>query len=196
MLVGVGQLYAARVIDAGDRVYIQDQTGVRWDVTQAKSLGFKPEKFQYGIGKYAFETLDDTHIRDATSSKRNPRVIGIAEGDQAQAYSVPKLRYHEIANTHLGDKPLAVGYWPLVNLAAVYSRTVDGQKLTLAPSGWTYKNTFVLYDKETETLWYPYSDGLRGIQGPYFNHRLPKISSKDTRWEKWQQQHPDSKILD
>ncbi len=110
MLVGVGQLYAARVIDAGDRVYIQDQTGVRWDVTQAKSLGFKPEKFQYGIGKYAFETLDDTHIRDATSSKRNPRVIGIAEGDQAQAYSVPKLRYHEIANTHLGDKPLAVGY--------------------------------------------------------------------------------------
>jgi hypothetical protein len=78
----------------------------------------------------------------------------------------------------------------------VYSRTIDGQKLTLAPSGWTYKNTFVLYDKETETLWYPYSDGLRGIQGPYFNRWLPRISSEDTRWEKWQKRHPDSKILD
>ncbi|MBW1841122.1 MAG: DUF3179 domain-containing protein [Deltaproteobacteria bacterium] len=40
-----------------------------------------------------------------------------------------------------------------MDLAAVYSREIDGRKLTLAPSGWTYKNTFVLYDKETGTLW-------------------------------------------
>ena len=107
---GISLSQAARVIHKDDRVYILDQTGVQWDVTQAKSLGFKPENFQYGIGKYAFETLDDSHLRDASPSERNSRVIGIAEGDQAQAYSVPKLRYHEIANTHLGDEPLAVGY--------------------------------------------------------------------------------------
>ena len=110
VLIGFKQLFAAKVIDDGDRIYIQDQTGFRWDVTQAKELGFKPQNFQYGIGKYAFETLDDSHLRDATPSERNTRVIGIAEGDQAQAYSVPKLRYHEIANTHLGDEPLVVGY--------------------------------------------------------------------------------------
>ncbi len=107
---GINLSLAARVIHKDDRVFIQDQTGVEWDVTQAKSLGFKPENFQYGIGKYAFETLDDSHLRDATPSERNARVIGIAEGDRAQAYSVPKLRYHEIANTHLGDEALAVGY--------------------------------------------------------------------------------------
>ncbi|HHE74728.1 MAG TPA: DUF3179 domain-containing protein [Desulfobacteraceae bacterium] len=83
----------------------------------------------------------------------------------------------------------------MVDLAAVYSRTIDKRELTLAPSGWTYKNTFVLYDKETETLWYPYSKGLRGIQGMYFNQWLPKVSSKDTRWDKWQKNHPDSRIL-
>jgi hypothetical protein len=110
MAFGIGLSQAAKVIHKDDRVYIQDQTGVQWDVTQAKSLGFKPENFQYGIGKYAFETLDDSHLRDASPSERNTRVIGIAEGDQAQAYSVPKLRYHEIANTHLGDEALAVGY--------------------------------------------------------------------------------------
>lgn len=110
LAIGIGLSQAARVIHKDDRVYIQDQTGVQWDVTQAESLGFKPEKFQYGIGKYAFETLDDSRLRDASPSERNTRVIGIAEGDQAQAYSVPKLRYHEIANTHLGDEPLAVGY--------------------------------------------------------------------------------------
>lgn len=110
LAVGIGLSQAARVIHKDDRVYLLDQTGVQWDVTQARSLGFKPENFQYGIGKHAFETLDDNHLRDASPSPGNTRVIGIAEGDLAQAYSVPKLRYHEIANTHLGEEPLAVGY--------------------------------------------------------------------------------------
>ncbi|MBT4362992.1 MAG: DUF3179 domain-containing protein [Desulfobacterales bacterium] len=77
----------------------------------------------------------------------------------------------------------------------MYSREIDGQKLTIAPSGWTYKSTFVLYDKETETLWYPYKKGLMGIQGPFFKRWLLKIDSEDTSWEKWRQKHPESKIL-
>ena len=44
----------------------------------------------------------------------------------------------------------------------MYSREIDGQILTLDPSGWTYHRTFVLYDYETETLWYP----LPGTRGP------------------------------
>ena len=99
------------VPDQGESgVFIQDRTGVKWDVSQAKALGFKPEDFQYGIGKYAFETLDDSHLREAAPSERNSRIIGIAEGDQAQAYAVLELRHHEIANTHLGEQPSAVGY--------------------------------------------------------------------------------------
>jgi hypothetical protein len=67
--------------------------------------------------------------------------------------------------------------------------------LTLVPSGWTYKNTFVLYDRETETLWYPYRKGLMGIQGKYFKRWLGKVPSKDTVWEKWKKRHPNTKIL-
>jgi len=77
----------------------------------------------------------------------------------------------------------------------VYSRKIDDQILTILPSGWTYDNTFVLYDRETETLWYPYRKGLKGIQGKYFNRLLPKISSEDTTWKKWLQRNPESKIL-
>ena len=40
--------------------YIVDRTGERWNVTQAKSLGFRPERFQYGIGRNAFIPLDDS----------------------------------------------------------------------------------------------------------------------------------------
>jgi hypothetical protein len=77
----------------------------------------------------------------------------------------------------------------------VYSRELDGKTLTIVPSGWTYDNTFVLYDRETGTMWYPYRKGLKGIQGKHFEKWLPKFSSKDTQLRKWLKKHPDSKIL-
>ena len=103
---------AAFVIHRDGKIYIEDQTGERWDVTQAKSIGFKPERFQYGIGKNAFTPLDDTYLRDDVTSafRNNPRVIGFTDGSAARAYSIPKLRYHEIANTRIGTKPVAAGY--------------------------------------------------------------------------------------
>ena len=96
---------------SGDKVYIVDQTGTRWDVTQAKTLGFNPRNFQYGIGKNAFKPLDDSNFQNKSDmSNPNKRVIGIRSGDESQAYSVDTLRYHEIANTHIKDTPIAAGY--------------------------------------------------------------------------------------
>jgi hypothetical protein len=83
-----------------------------------------------------------------------------------------------------------------VDLAAVYSREIDGRTLTLIPSGWTYDSTFVLYDRETGSLWYPFENGLMSIQGVYFKRRLPAISSDDTRWKDWVEKHPNSKLMD
>jgi len=79
----------------------------------------------------------------------------------------------------------------------VYSREVDGQTLTLAPSGWTYRRTFVLYDYETETLWYPLPDteGLTGIAGPLQGRVLPALDSQRTVWEVWQARHPDTGFM-
>lgn len=112
-------------------------------------------------------------------------MIGVADESELQVYSIAKLRNHEIANINLGSKPIAVGYGPLANLPTVRSRRIDDVILHLAPSGWTYENTFVLYDLETETLWYSYKDGLMGIQGYYFKRWLKKIPSHFTRWKKW-----------
>jgi hypothetical protein len=93
------------------RIYIIDQTGHKWDVTQAESLGFKPEGFQYGLGKDAFTPLDDSRLTGSTDGVAGGlRVIGISEGAEAKAYSVSRLRYHEIANSTLGGTPVAVGY--------------------------------------------------------------------------------------
>lgn len=99
------------VTKEGGRSYIVDQRGEKWDVTQVASIGFKSEHFQYGIGRNAFTPLNDSHLSDSTESvSKNLRIIGVADGSQAQAYSVPKLRWHEIANTEIGSKPITVGY--------------------------------------------------------------------------------------
>ncbi len=65
----------------------------------------------------------------------------------------------------------------------MYSRKIDGQTLTLAPSGWTYRRTFVLYDYETETLWYPLpgTEGLTGIAGPLQGRVLPPLEAQRQR---------------
>ncbi len=95
----------------GGKTYIVDQRGEKWDVTRAESIGFRPEGFQFGIGRDAFTPLDDSSLTDNTDSvPRDLRVIGVKEGAEAKAYSVPRLKWHEIANSNMGKEPIAVGY--------------------------------------------------------------------------------------
>jgi len=109
----IGSLAGAfsKVIQDGDSTYIVDRHGERWDVTQARSIGFMPERFQHGIGRNAFTPLDDSSLKDQSPTvSKSLRVIGISDGREAQAYSVPKLYRHEVANSSIGDKQIAAAY--------------------------------------------------------------------------------------
>ena len=101
----------SKVVHEGDSTYIVDRHGERWDVSQARSLGFMPERFQHGIGRNAFTPLDDSSLKDTgETASQSLRVIGISDGKQANAYSVPRLWRHEVANSSLGDKKIAAAY--------------------------------------------------------------------------------------
>ena len=94
-----------------DRTYLIDRTGEQWDITQAVSIGFEHRFFEFGIGRNAFRSLSESDWSGNDSkNESNFRVIGVAGGDEAHAYSVSKLSRHEIANTVLGPEPIAVGY--------------------------------------------------------------------------------------
>jgi hypothetical protein len=100
-------------------------------------------------------------------------------------------------------------------LAVVYSRQIDGNIITLAPSGWTYgqnpfQSTFVLMDKETESLWFPAGEqgcalplkpvgengcGLVGIGGVYSDEVLTGEFLSATTWAEWKSTHLDTKYV-
>jgi hypothetical protein len=79
----------------------------------------------------------------------------------------------------------------------VYSREIDDRILTLSASGWTYNDTFVLYDYETESLWYHLEgiDGLRCISGFYADRQLEEFKSTFIRWADWLINNPDTEYL-
>ena len=79
----------------------------------------------------------------------------------------------------------------------MYSREIDGEILTLSASGWTYDLTFVLFDYETESLWYhmPGESGLTCISGAYKDRHLPELESMQTRWSFWLSKNPGTVIL-
>lgn len=100
-----------RVEKEGEKYFIVDRTGERWDITQAVSIGFDPYKFEFGIGRHAFRPLDDSDWDSGSGqTPSNLRVIGIAGEGDAHAYAVKRLRYHETANTFLGADPVVAGY--------------------------------------------------------------------------------------
>lgn len=104
---------AATVNEEDGKTFIVDQKGERWEITQAVGLGFRPEGFQFGIGRDAIRPLDDGYLKaDGEKLPEATRIIGITDTDSgsAHAYSVSRLTRHEIANTRLGDTPIAAAY--------------------------------------------------------------------------------------
>jgi hypothetical protein len=79
----------------------------------------------------------------------------------------------------------------------VSSREIDDEVLTLAASGWTYFTRFVLYDYETESLWFPIESRpeLTCVSGTYADRTLAKFGFLVTSWQKWKEAHPNSKYM-
>ncbi|MCP3952508.1 MAG: DUF3179 domain-containing protein [Desulfobacterales bacterium] len=110
-VVLVSQSSGTTAVKEGEKVYIVDQTGEHWDITQAVSIGFNPRYFEFGIGRNAFHPLGENNWQATPQDTYSQmRVIGVTGNGDAHAYSVAKLGSHETANTYLGSAPIVAGY--------------------------------------------------------------------------------------
>ena len=80
----------------------------------------------------------------------------------------------------------------------MYSREIDGEILTYASVGILYEDTFVLFDEETESLWYHLEGdvAMTGISGEYSGSRTAELPFAYTTWNVWKGLHPDTGYLD
>lgn len=189
--------------DDGDQIYITDRTGFRWNITDAVEVyNFLPENFAYGIGPFAIKPFTNPQFLlpgEAGYPQDNATdlLLGLDVANESRAYPLSVLRYPEVVNDRIDNRPIASCFCFLANLAAVYSRRIDGHTLTLSASGWVYNETFILYDYETNSLWYPLQGqaGLTCINGQYLGKTLPEIASQRMRWFDWLDNYPESKYL-
>lgn len=192
------------IFKENDKVFIQDRTGKKWDVTSAvENFDMKADKFQFGLGPNAIPPIINPRILKDGEAGYPPEldeslIFGVAMSKDARAYSKNQLSRREVVDEKFGTKYVAVAYCPLADLVAVYSREIDGNVLTLAASGWTYAFTFVLYDYETESLWYPNVLGnkLECVSGFYEGRTLNAVSNiKRSNWNKWKKSNPETRWM-
>ncbi len=122
----------------------------------------------------------------------NP-VLGVAVGDETHAYPVHLIEPHQIVNDEVGGVPVVVTYDPLVAVPRAYRRDVEGKTLTFGVSGLLCNSNFLLYDRETESLWLQFTG--EAIAGPMAGKKLERIPIRQELLSTWLSRHPLSRVL-
>jgi len=120
-------------------------------------------------------------------------VVGVVVGDDVRAYPVHVLGSHGIVNDTCGGVPIAVSWCALCQTAIVYDRRLGDRTLTFGHEGVLYRSSFVMYDKQTGSLWVHVAG--EALKGELKGSRLEFLPSEVVLYEAWKRAHPDSKVL-
>jgi len=157
---------------------------------------YEKDEIIYALPPDAIPAIKDPEFVPASEAglDDNEPVIGITINGESRAYSVYLMNHHEIVNDKVGDDVFAVTWCPLANLAVVYDREIDGREYTFGVSGKLLKNTLVIFDYETESLW-PIVYG-KAINGKLSGKKADRVvNSQKMSWGAWKALHPDTLVL-
>lgn len=131
----------------------------------------------------------------AAPLRPDDRVVGIVSGDDARAYPLNILNYHEIVNDRIGDTPVAVTYCPLCDSVVAFDRRTPLGEREFGVSGLLYNSNVLMYDRggRPESLWSQLATS--GISGPAAGKSLRTIPVELTTWREWQARHPATQVL-
>jgi hypothetical protein len=121
-------------------------------------------------------------------------VLGVVVKDDARAYPVHLMDYHQIANDVVGGVPLAVTWDPLTGAPIAFERTVDGRVLTFGVSGLLYNSGFLMYDRETESLWSQFLG--KAVSGPFAGKTLTRVRIRQEDLTSWRTRVGSTRVLE
>ncbi len=121
-------------------------------------------------------------------------VVSFFEGDDARAYPLQILIYHEIVNDTVNNKPVTVTFCPLCNASIVFDRTIENEILDFGTTGRLRKSDLIMYDRQTESWWQQFT-GM-GIIGDYNAVELKQLPSQIVSFDTFRTNFPGGKVLD
>lgn len=152
--------------------------------------------FRGGPPRDGIPSIDSPHFISADQNTffgPEDRILGIVFNQQARAYPIKILNWHEIVNDHVGDQSFVVTYCPLCGSGVAFSSMVNGQPLVFGVSGLLYNSDVLLYDRKTDSLWSQIMK--KAVSGLMAGIKLKQLPMSHTTWGDWKRQHPSTLIL-
>lgn len=75
----------------------------------------------------------------------------------------------------------------------MYGREVDGEILTFGHEGVLYRDSFMMYDHESDSLWLHVTG--EALQGPKLGKQLKFLPAQVMPWKAWKILNPHTKVL-
>jgi hypothetical protein len=120
-------------------------------------------------------------------------VVFVQVGQEARAYPIQILMWHEIANDTLGGLPLVVSFCPLCNTAIVYERSLEGRMMDFGTTGRLRYSNLIMYDRQTES-WWQQATG-EAIVGEQTGAQLAQYPAAMIAWADFKSAHPQGSVL-
>ena len=122
-------------------------------------------------------------------------VIGIKLNNDARAYPIRIIAWHEMVNDVIGGTPVSLAYCTLCGSAILFDGRIEGEVYRFGTSGLLYRSNKLMYDRTTRTLWNQFSG--KPAWGPLVGSgiRLQVLPVVVTTWGEWRAQHPNSTVL-
>ena len=151
-----------------------------------------------GPGKDGIPSIDNPHFltieeADQALMQNEDRVLGFVSNNQARAYPIKILNWHEIVNDRVGGNPVVISFCPLCGTGMVFDANVKNRNLKFGVSGLLYQSDMLLYDHQTESLWSQIKS--EAVTGPMTGARLRLLVSTHTNWGTWKKKYPRTKVL-
>lgn len=169
-----------------------------WTKTNFDKMSIEPDEIlSGGPPKDGIPAIDHPLFVEQSDAAEwlagNEPVIAFQHGDDARAYPLQILIFHEIVNDEVGGKPFTVTFCPLCNASIVFEREIDGKVLDFGTTGRLRKSDLVMYDRQTESWWQQFTGS--GIVGDYTDVRLTQVPSQIVSFDTFREAFPDGTVL-
>lgn len=170
-----------------------------------ENLQIPKEQIHTLLPRDAIPALTDPKMEPASKASWLPddaRIIVVTVGRETIGVPLRVLDWHEIVNTTVGGRAVAVTYCPLCDSAAVFSRELpaggaskEDEKIVLefGVSGALFNSNVLMYDRRDRGLWSQL--GMKAVSGPLAGTTLDTLPFEIVSFGPFKKKHALAQVV-